>query len=327
MYYNRAAAKILYSNISLRNKLSGNFARSLEHILSTDPPDLIHAVDNITVDWCLPVGEKLDIPTVVDLHNVAAEELVASGTIKRNASEFTRLQQANREHFARVNGILAVSDEMKTYLIKNYDVEDNHIAVVPHGGRLRPVKSFKLSSPSLIFSGLLTLRDHVDLFVQSMPFVSEAVPKAKFYITRKGEMLQKLAKMADGLGVDPMFVWIKNDNDFYSFLSSCNVGVLTSRIDIPNVIGPPIKLWDYMSVGLPIVANDVGCWSKMISKYKIGVITDDSPKSFAEGLLMLLTDEELRIQCGLNQLRLIEGPMNWDNSIRTMINFYEKLAD
>jgi glycosyltransferase involved in cell wall biosynthesis len=302
-------------------------AESIERALSIDPPDIIQAVDNVTVDWCLPVGKKLDIPTVVDLHNITAEELAAARIIERDGSEFARLQRINKEQFNQIDGILAVSDEMKNYLIRNYDVEDNRIAIVPHGGRLRLVKSFKLSSPSIIFSGLLTLRDHVDLFVHSMPFVSDAIPTAKFYITGKGEMLQKLAKMAHGLSIDPVFFWIKDDNEFYSFLSSCNVGVLTSRIDIPNLIGPPIKLWDYMSVGLPIVANDVGGWSKMISKYKIGVTTDDSPKSFAEGLLMLLTDEELCIQCRLNQLRLIEGPMNWDNSIRTMVNFYRKLAD
>jgi glycosyltransferase involved in cell wall biosynthesis len=60
----------------------------------------------------------------------------------------------------------------------------------------------------------------------------------------------------------------------------------------------PQKLYDYLSVGLPIVANEIGAWTKIIKENRVGIVTDNNPKAFAHGILEFLQNPELIHECG-----------------------------
>lgn len=53
-----------------------------------------------------------------------------------------------------------------------------------------------------------------------------------------------------------------------------------------------VKLYEYMSFGLPIVAVECTEMASIIEKYKIGIITHFSVDSFSEGIKTLFIDEE-----------------------------------
>ena len=68
---------------------------------------------------------------------------------------------------------------------------------------------------------------------------------------------------------------------------------------IPRYIGGflditiPLKLFDYMSAGRPIVATECLATAKFIRENEIGIITKDTPESFAEGIIKLFDDKAL----------------------------------
>jgi len=90
-------------------------------------------------------------------------------------------------------------------------------------------------------------------------------------------------------------------------------------------MGTPVKLFDYMSVGLPVVANDIGGWASLISEEKIGLTTGDDPRSFAEAIIELIMNREYAEECGRRGRRLVETKYNWDNSARIISDVYNKL--
>jgi len=81
-----------------------------------------------------------------------------------------------------------------------------------------------------------------------------------------------------------------------------------------------------MSVGLPIVANYVGGWSKIIRDEGVGVVTGGSPEKFAEGIIRLLSNKEFSRKCGQRALNLVREKYNWNVSANILKGVYERVA-
>jgi len=281
---------------------------------------------DVSIEPSLYIGEKLGVPVVVDLHNITPEELVAAGVIDEDSKGFSDLQESLRSMLNRVDGIIVVSEEMAEYVKENYGLANSRIAIVPPGGGPKKMAESKRTKPSVVYSGMLTYRDHADLLIQSIPYVTASKKDTQFYLTRKGELLRSLTSLSRRLSVKPNFFWYPDERSFYTFLSSCHIGVLPSTDDQARRMGTPVKLLDYMSVGLPIVANYIGSWSGMIRKYKIGLLTEDSPKDFAQGILTLLEDTTLAENCSKRARQLAHGPLSWKRSSKILEDFLKKIV-
>ena len=133
------------------------------------------------------------------------------------------------------------------------------------------------------------------------------------------------ASELEKFGIKAEYFWFPKSKDFYNFLSSCNVGAVTSSNDLPRRMGPPVKLFDYLSVGLPVVANDIGGWTKIIKEEEVGLLTDNNPRSFANGILKLLEDADLSYEFGKKGLELVKTKLNWDHSAQILLQKYEEM--
>lgn len=327
LYYNHFFINNLYLKPSFRSLIAKKIATSLKKAVSDrSAPDLIQAEDLLhVIDGCLQVGKELGIPIVADLHNIVPEELVAAGIVRKDSSQFKCLQEWMKNSLTQVDGVVVVSKEMKRYVRGNYGIAHNKLTVVPPGGKLRKTLKEKQLRPSVVYSGMLTYREHVDLFIRSMPYIKMHLPKTSFYLTRKGEMLGSLTRLCKQLGVNPNFFWYPDLQSFYIFLSSCHVAVLPSSNNQARRMGTPAKLFDYMSVGLPVVTNYIGGWSEFVRDYRIGLVTKDCPKEFADAVKTLLEDKELAEQCGKRAMELVCGSMSWKKSAKTLQDFYRKI--
>jgi glycosyltransferase involved in cell wall biosynthesis len=325
IYYNRVLSrKLLIKSLKLSRFLLSPKTRDT---LSRDGVSAIQAEQDISLPLALKLGEELGIPVVADLHNISAEELVGTGVLARNDEIYVELQRHIRECLLNADRVCVVSEAMRDYVRSHYDVPASKILLVPPGGRLRhKIVSRKRQSNKVVFSGTIAYREHVDLFVESLPYIREEIPEAEFYATRKGEDLNRIMRFCRRLNVSVNWVWFSDEKDLFSFLCDCAVGVLPSFNDVARVMGTPIKLFDYMSVGLPVVANRVGGWSEIIEQENIGLLTNDDPKDFAIAILRLLEDEDLRARLYHNALDAVREKYNWERSVEPLAEFYENLS-
>lgn len=222
---------------------------------------------------------------------------------------------------------VSLSDAMREYVLSNYEIDPSRVVVIPPGGRLfldeyveRPLP------PKVVYAGMVSYRKHVDLFVRSMPYVKDERANVEFYITRKGDLLASVQKLAQKLKVDPSYFWFADFEKTLKFLSSCHIGALPTTNDISARISMPSKLFDYLSVGLPIVANDVGGWTDIIKNNDVGRVTPDDPHDFAKSILELLESPEQMAECGRRGMELIEKVYNWDVSAALLAENYKKLG-
>ena len=325
LYYSKILQKFVIRLMEKKMKDTiGMF--DLYELLKRYKLDVVQAEQDNAALLLLPLRDKLDIPIVLDLHGIWPEELVAAGTISEGSKEYATLQNIMQHIVASVDLVVALGEEMKRYLVSNYDSVSSKTVVASPGGRPR-VKEIpqRPLPPKIIYAGTVTYRKHVDLFVKSMPFIRNSQEKTTFFITRKGDLLLQIQKLAQQLHVSPEYFWFSNVNEMFEFMAQCHVGVLPTTNDTSSRISMPSKLFDYFSVGLPVVVNEVGGWTEIIRENKAGVLTADDPKDFARGILQLLDDPGMMAECGKRGLDLLRRKYLWDNSAKILFNEYRKL--
>lgn len=322
IYYNNSLSKVF--NSSTRGKLMDSLSEKVESILKSNGIDVLQSEQDFAIVVGKKVKQQTGIPLIADIHNITAEELVAAGIIAKDGKEFNELQHDTAENLSYADVVLVVGDLMKDYIMSEYNIPSSKVMVVPPGGRPRISNVTKHPSHNFVYSGLLSYRENVELFVRSMPHIFQRLSDAKFFMTRKGEMLGYLSRLARKLNVEPEFFWYDNVSDLYDFLSSCYAGILPSSNDLARRMGTPAKLFDYLSLGLPVVANDIGGWTEIIETHKIGVVTGSEPTEFAEGIFKVF---DAREEYAENALRLVRDQYNWDNSAQTLLEAYNKVTN
>lgn len=89
----------------------------------------------------------------------------------------------------------------------------------------------------------------------------------------------------------------------------------------------PNKLGDYIAAGRPTVANPTGDLKKFFEKERVGLLTPENPKAFAQTVNKLLLDKKLRETLGRNARKTAENEMSWKMQARKLVTFYRKVLN
>ncbi|SMO66580.1 glycosyltransferase family 4 protein [Melghirimyces algeriensis] len=88
----------------------------------------------------------------------------------------------------------------------------------------------------------------------------------------------------------------------------------------------PIKLFEYMSAGLPVVATNFPLWREIVEGSGAGVTVDPlNPEEMAEKVTEILTNDQRRKQMGKNGERAYRNVYNWNVEEKKLIQLYQKL--
>jgi glycosyltransferase involved in cell wall biosynthesis len=326
------ANPFLFKKVFCRESLLHRNARSLgEAVYEVARKlglDILQAEQQIASLACISVRENLNVPVVADFHGVWAEELVASGLISYDDQCYQTICGIEREIACSADVATVVSAEMKSYVESSFGASASNVVVIPNAAFPRVDSARFVESPSkVIHSGTLHPWENSELFIEAMPYVLKRYPSAKFYFTRKGTKLKKIMKLAESLHVSPEFVWFEHGGDFLEFLKSCDIGVISSTTHLARKMAYPAKLYDYLSVGLPVVANDIGAWTNIIKKYEVGVVTANDPKAFAEGILVLLENPTFLYECAERGVALVKRELNYYKTAETLYRLYMRLLN
>ena len=163
---------------------------------------------------------------------------------------------------------------------------------------------------------------HAAMCEQEVDVLTQAVAGVKLVMGGFGEINEVKAKSQEcGLEEDVFFPGWVRDEEKDGYLKSSSVFFLPSYSE-----GMPMSVLDAMGYGLPIVASNVGGIPKLIDgngfMYEPGDID-----GFAEGLSVLLTDEEKRDKMGRRSLEIIEQSYSLSHHIDDLETVYEDVYE
>lgn len=296
----------------------------LYRVLKDTEFDVLHAVQPYAALACASLSKQFGIPLVTDLHTVWPEEALADSLLtSRHDKTFRRLHDTEQSILDFSDALTVVSDFLKSYVVREYSNTQKPIVVVPPAGPILPMNTH-VRENTVVYAGLVHPREHVDLFAKSIPLVRS---DAEFLISNHGEALSEIKKITNSPGYPAVnYVWFRKRSEVLELLMRSKIGVLPSRNDITRHLGPPLKLFDYMACGVPVVANDIGGWSEFIKNERIGLLTRDDPEEYAQAIDSILSDEDLWRTMHCNAIGLIKSDHNWQKIVDAkLVPLYERL--
>jgi len=184
--------------------------------------------------------------------------------------------------------LIAVSEFDLGLALKNKIVTDSKIKVIYNGSPDLLGKDAKPSSS--VINILMTARfsfqkDHMTLFKAIQILKNEAV---HVDLVGSGPLYAKFVGLSKEMNIDHLISFHGESNDIPSFLNKADIFVLSSQFE-----GLPLSICEAMSVGIPVLASDVGGVSEMVKDDYNGYLIPREDYSFlAKMLKRLIQDKE-----------------------------------
>lgn len=103
-------------------------------------------------------------------------------------------------------------------------------------------------------------------------------------------------------------------------LNKSHIGINVLRKTKYYNLALPLKLFDYLSWGLPIVATNTYEMKKFINSNEVGLTVEHNEKAFAKAILNLKNNKKIYNKFQENALRIITESHNWDKRVNTIVD-------
>ena len=118
-------------------------------------------------------------------------------------------------------------------------------------------------------------------------------------------------------------------NGMVTLLEQANIGASTllNVGQYAQIDTFPTKVYDYMSMALPVVISNTAFAQQMNERYHFAICVDpDDPQDIAKAFQWLKTHPTEAIEMGKNGRKAIEDEFNWEKESEKLVNFYKQLV-
>lgn len=235
----------------------------------------------------------------------------------------------NKRTLPKAQSIITISKEIKNELTSFYRVSDNKITVIPLGVDTEKFNPTKFNSNEefdqidLVYLGSIKSFRGIDTVIKAISLNDKIQKSVNFHIVGSDQNrdTQDLKKLAKELGVSENITWhgYVNHEEVPKFLSGMNVAISPLPPHNSYQVSSPAKIFEYLSMGLPIICSDITPHQKILCDGETGFFFEpENPESLAkqlERILELNNDEwqKIRNSCREKALR-----NSWSEKVETI---------
>ncbi len=268
--------------------------------------------------------KKRNVPWVVEANEVFYQEAVRD----RQALHFQ--EWAKKEESFVYNNcdlIVAITPSLKKLLMQAFNLPSEKILVIPNGVsrfeiRDRPKQKSKQTF-NIVFVGLLTQWI-------GLQFLIEAITKTDLPISvdvlGDGPYRKELERLTQKFGVESKvkFRGFIKRPELFEFVDNADVGYSGHIPLSTDRFHSPMKLYEYLSRGLPVVASDDEDSENMIGKNNLGFIfRRGDVESLVETLHTAWAARDMWQEMGSKACDLMADNHTWADRIKILTDHLE----
>lgn len=109
-------------------------------------------------------------------------------------------------------------------------------------------------------------------------------------------------------------------------LSKASAGLVLLHPTPQYVISYPVKMFEYMAAGLPVIASDFPLWREIVEGAGCGLLVDPlDPVAIAEAMQWIIDHPEEAAEMGRRGRVAVERTYNWEAESSKLIDLYHRL--
>ncbi|MCX8151170.1 MAG: glycosyltransferase family 4 protein [Candidatus Bathyarchaeota archaeon] len=281
--------------------------------------------------------------TVQTIHGVLADEYVQANlrgdlSLRFKLANLFMRQLAKKEEESAKNAtlIVTISEYSKKKILEHYNVDPTKIRLVPNGvdtDRFKPSgncsnirRHLKIGTRPVVLSvGRLIPRKGLGYLVQAAKTVVLHHKNTLFLIVGNGPLKKSLIKQVKTEGLTGNFAFLGDvsENDLAELYRCADVFAFPSIQE-----GQGIALLEAQATAKPVVAFNV---SGVVEAVRAGqtalLVKPGNSDAFAEGILKLLADENLKSKMGLAGREFVCSELSWDVCAKKMLQVYHEAIE
>jgi glycosyltransferase involved in cell wall biosynthesis len=282
----------------------------------------------MTYNWggtdAIWIGKLIGIKNILHHEHGFSIEEVHKTVLKRDICRFIVYRMAS--------SLVTVSSNLKLSLQKKYLLSDRHVQLIRNGidtsyyspdddvrRQMRQALHFGEQDFVVVFSGRLDPVKNFELLLEVFSRCYSTDQTVKLLLVGDGPEQKKIEHISLRDRMAPGLVMVGQRSEVLPYLRAGDVFLLTSYTE-----QMPLTILEAMSVGLPVIASNVGEIRHIIDDGKDGFLRDirDGCEGFASALLSLQDSSALQTMSHAARAKIVSRFQE-----TTMVRSYEMLID
>lgn len=333
-------SKISYKLSALANDLSlySNIMFSKIHDFAlTNDVEVLHIHDIQIADASLEVARKLQIKTVLDLHENRPEIMKdykhVNSFFGKLLISSKRWKKAEEKFVNQSHKVIVVTKEAKKEILTRCDKKNNEIIVYPNTVKQsfyknkitnQEIKETYSNDFVMLYIGNTSKRRGLDTVLDSMNRIKKSVNNIKLIILGKSSYDNELKKKINKLKLDSVvdFIGWVDESDLYKYLLVSDVGISPLYSNLHHDTTYANKLFQYMSFGVPIVCSDSKAQANLINENNCGVIFKNKNVNDFTRVLLELIKNKTKLKTLSKNCQIAIDKLNNNQVSKDLINIY-----
>lgn len=300
----------LKSNYNILDDLKA--ALALRRIMNILKPDLLHCHSTKAGMIGRVLGKLYSVPTIYTVHGWGFGD-------NRSRLKSFLLRQVEKFLVRKTTRYIAVSEFDRKLGEQSLGIQADLIDTIYNGTVSTTVNRDNVEGTHLIMVARTAQQKDHATFMQALSsaqfetvsFVGAGTDKSAFKDTAKALMGENFSKAR----------FIGSTEHVIQYLRKSTVFVLTS-----NYEGLPISIIEAMSIGLPVIATDVGGVSELVKHQQTGFLVEKgNVEQVKQAIDFLSSNPELAWEMGLEGRTRFEAFFALENCVRSTETVYQKV--
>lgn len=233
----------------------------------------------------------------------------------------------------RCDGVISVSPPINQEIQRRYHVSEVTLLrnvptfkAVPKSDKLRQHLGLDSKVRIALYQGGLQLNRGLDKVIRATAFLEPdiiVVLMGKYTGSTQQELEAVLEN--ENLGNRVRILPPVPYNELLTWTASADLGLVVLPLDYSLSIkwSLPNKLFEYMMVGLPVLASPLDAVAEVITKYEVGqIVSSLTPEDIGKTINTMLADQATLAQMSCNALEAAHNEFNWNKESQQLINLY-----
>ncbi|MBI4916785.1 MAG: glycosyltransferase [Acidobacteria bacterium] len=289
-------------------------------------PDVVHCHDFDTLIPGLLWRRKHGVPVVYDAHDDYAAMQAPRLRGWSGAALRRIIDAAERRLAARADAVITVDE----HLARRYPVARTtvlgHYPPAAFGATARPDPA---AEPSLVYSGRLSTDRGLLVIAAALHALAAEGQRPRLRLlgtwTSPGERSAFESAMEGLEGQLDFRGWVPF-SEVAAHLAGAHVA-LSTLLPVPRYVAAlPVKLFEYMACGLPVVASDFPSVRRVVEAAGCGILVDPTDAgALAAAIRVLLTDRALARRLGEQGAAAFRACYNWEAIEPDLLGVYARV--